>query len=398
MRFLIMLLLACFAPMAVLAQSRSVDPDDLQLSVTVEDTGQTPFARELVMLTIRGVYRRHITRETLEQPKLEGFNWTQLGPDIWREERLRGQAVKVLERRMALYPERAGTLEIGAFTHHLTLTDEGDDWFEHTITSKPISIEVAPMPEFATGDWWFPVKSLKVSDQWSNTPDQLSPGEGVLRIVRIEALGVTPEMIPPMPDLTSPSGMVFPHPEKRLLELSPEGPVTHAFWRWTIQPTNGRSAVVEPIRFTYFDTRERVTREVVISAQRVAYDAAELPPVPKPEMPATLPGWPLALLGTGVLAALAIWGLRGQRLDRQRLYHRVPLVDPQAWRLRRAAWADNLPDTRRAARALILRDGILGREGHVLDGLDRAVFAVRPSRQDLRVFCRAFLSARRQRA
>ena len=85
----------------------------------------------MILVTIRGSYRRHITRERVEQPPLDGFSWSQLGPDRWYEERIRGRPVKMFERRMALYPERAGELTIGAFTHHLTLTDEGDEWFEH---------------------------------------------------------------------------------------------------------------------------------------------------------------------------------------------------------------------------------------------------------------------------
>lgn len=376
------------------AQTRDVHPGELSLSVSVMGTSHVPYEREMVMILIRGVYTRHITREKLEQPALEGFSWTQLGPDNWYEERQNGQKVKVLERRMALYPETAGTLTIGAFTHHLTLTDERDNWFEHEITSEPLTVEVAPAP-LAPGDWWFPALQLHVSDDWSNAPDQLKPGEGVLRVIKLEALGVTPEMIPPMPELTSPSAMIYAHPEKRLVELSPEGPLTYAFWRWTIQPTNDRSAIVEPIRFNYYDTRNRVMRAVTISAQRVAYDAQGLPPVAAPSQPARLPGAGLALLAVVAALGLTGWAVRGRQGDLAQLYRRVPLLDPLARRLRRAARADDLSGTRRAARALLMRDGTGGRAAGVLDGFDRAVFDGKRSRPDTRAFARAFLKARR---
>ncbi|WP_425074683.1 hypothetical protein [Sagittula sp. S175] len=382
-------------PGLAMAQTREVRPGELSLTVSVVNTEHVPYTREMVMILIRGVYRRHVTREKLEQPKLEGFNWTQLGPDNWHEERINGQKVKVLERRMALYPERSGTLKIGAFTHHLTLTDEGDDWFDHDISSEPISIEVAPAPVPENGDWWFPTLRLQVSDQWSNAPDQLKPGEGVLRVVRLEALGVTPEMIPPMPELTSPSAMIFAHPEQRFVELSPYGPMTYAFWRWTIQPTNDRSAIVEPIRFSYYDTHHRQMREVEISAQRVAYDASVLPPIPAPERPAELPGWPMALLGFLTGAGLLAWAMQGQRADARALYRRVPLLDPLARRLRRAARSNDLSATRAAARAFLVRDGVTGREAGVLDGFDRAVFSARRTAPDATGFAHAFLRARR---
>ena len=109
----LVLVIGCLLPGLVQAQSRTVLPQELELSVTVEETDHVPFVREMVLLTIHGVYRRHITREELIQPDLEGFSWTQLGADVWREERMNGQKVKTMTRRMAVYPDRAGDLTAG---------------------------------------------------------------------------------------------------------------------------------------------------------------------------------------------------------------------------------------------------------------------------------------------
>ena len=136
MRLFLVLL---FLPALAAAQTRAVAPGELELSVSVEETAHTPFVREMVLITIRGVYRRHITRETLIQPDLDGINWAQLGADKWRDERLDGEKVKILERRMALYPNTPGRITIGAFRQKLTLTDEGDDWFDHEISSEPVT-------------------------------------------------------------------------------------------------------------------------------------------------------------------------------------------------------------------------------------------------------------------
>ncbi|MFD1343095.1 hypothetical protein, partial [Litorisediminicola beolgyonensis] len=290
---------------AAFAQSSTVGPRDVEITVTVAEADEIPFTQEMVLITIEGVYRRHVTREKLEQPDLDGFNWVQLGNDYWFESTENGQKVKNFRRRMALYPERAGTLEIGPFIHHLTLTDEGDDWFNHDFYSEPVTIEVAPAPPVPEGEWWFPVRQLRVADDWSNAPDLLKPGEGVLRVVRVEAVGVPPDMIPPMPELRSPSAMIFAHPEKRLVELSPEGPVSVAFWRWTIRPSGDVSAILEPIQFDYYDTRDRTPRRVVISAQRVAYDESTLGSAPPPPEPVALHPLAAALaLGLGLLGGL----------------------------------------------------------------------------------------------
>ncbi|WP_417211201.1 hypothetical protein [Antarctobacter sp.] len=387
---LIVLLLALLVPAVALAQSRDVDASDLTLTVTVLEQEATPYSREMIPILIRGVYRRHITRERLEQPSLEGFNWTQLGPDRWSEERLNGQTVKVMERRMALYAERPGQLTIGPFTHHLTLTDEGDDWFDHDITSAPVTVTVAPPPDLAGDGWWFPAKRIEISDQWSNAPDRLKAGEGVLRMIRIKAVGVTPEMVPPMPDLYSPSGMVFAHPEKRLIELSPEGPVTYAFWRWTIRPGNAYSTIVEPLHLSYFDTDARVLRDVTISAQRVAYDDSALPPVAPPARATTLPGWPVALVAGLVFVLGLVGGLSRHRLEPRAIVRRFPILDPDVRQLRRAARAGQASGVRRAARVLARRDGDAADENRLLADLDRALFAPNGPAPDLSAFARSF--------
>lgn len=383
----------CFLwPLAALGQSLTVLPEELEISVTLDDPDQTPFAREMVLITIRGVYRRHITRENLVQPDLEGFSWAQLGPDTWRDERLDGKKVKVLTRRMAVYPDAPGTLTIGAFTHELTLTDEVDEWFAHKIYSEPLTLTVAPQP--VQSDWWFPVRALKVSDSWSNAPDQLADGEGVLRIVQLEALGVTPEMIPPMPELTSPSALIFPHPEKRLVELTPHGPVTYAYWRWTIRPSNDTSTIVEPLSFEYFDTSVREPRSVTISAQRVAY--GDVVPQSKKAAsqqrlaPVELPGWQFALVGGLVFAGSAFFLMTGRNLDQTALRQRLPMFDPLLRKMRRAARKGDGFEVRRVASAIVLRDGDGSERQRLLKKLDCALFDPNGKRPDLRLFARDF--------
>ncbi|MGK7755762.1 MULTISPECIES: hypothetical protein [unclassified Roseovarius] len=387
-------MLVLLMPAMAFGQTREVHPGELALEVSVEERQATPFTREMVLLTIRGTYRRYITREMLVQPELEGFNWSQLGPDTWREERMDGRKVKVFIRRMAVYPERPGTLTIGAFRHRLTLTDEGDDWFEHEVASEPLTIEVAAAPEGS--GWWFPVRRLEVSDTWSNAPDQLVPGEGVLRVIRVEALGATPEMIPPMPELNSPSGMIFAHPEKRLIQLTPEGPKTIAFWRWTVRPGNDVSAVVEPLSFDYFDTTTRETRTVEIDAQRVAYGArlprsgadAQAATGPEPAE-AVLPGGPALGAALAVFVAALMLGLRGRSWSGlPRVSDWVPALHPKRRALRRAARAGRVGEMRQALVAL----SQAGRGAETyrarLAELDRAIFAGTGEPGDLTRFAR----------
>lgn len=391
----LLLVILCLLPSLGQAQSRTVSPEELDLSVTVEAMDHVPFVGEMVLLTIRGIYRRHITLEALHEPDLEGFNWTQLGADLWRDERIDGEKVKTMTRRMAVYPNRAGDLTIGAFTHKLTLTDEGDGWFEHDVRSEPVTLSVAAAPGGEA--WWFPVKQLRISDQWSNAPDQLKRGEGVLRVIRLEALGATPEMMPPMPELTSPSGRIFPHPDKRLVELSPQGPITYTFWRWTIQPGNDTSAVVEPLTLSYFDTQTRVPRQITISAQRIAYGDVIPAEVQTPSAQEAgtmrLPGLFLAALGFGVFVCGVALALAGRKIVGRSALRRFPLFDPLTRRVRQAARSGDAVALRRAASHLILRDGSSGARRRLMAELDGYLFSRGDATFDLKRFAQAFLKA-----
>ncbi|WP_106744994.1 BatD family protein [Yoonia maritima] len=368
------ILLAAWWAVPVWAQTSTVDPNDLTLSVTVEPLPDPLMRQEMVLITIHGIYKRHITLESLEQPDFDGFNWMQLGQDHWFVSMLDGRPARNMRRRMAVFPDETGTLEIGPFKHHLTLLDENNKWFEHTITSEPVTIDVAPEPQ--NDEWWFPVRGLRVSDDWSNAPDQLSEGEGVLRVIRISALGASPDMIPPMPELTSPSALIFAHPEKRLVDLTSRGPEAIAFWRWTVTPTNGHSAILEPIRFSYFDTVAREMREVSISPQRVAFGDVIGAPVSDQRAPVEASrSHPLVLPICGIIAFLSgvLAVTRGETLSRYYLRQRL-----RSWQLQRqlrwAIWRHDIAGVRASAHALDQLYGYSIERSELLSELDSHLF------------------------
>lgn len=352
------------------AQTTEVDPADLQISVTIETTQTAPYQNEMVLLTVHGVYKRYITLEKLEQPDLAGFNWMQLGEDHWFDSTINGIKVKNMRRRMALFPDKSGRLEIGPFVHHLTLLDEENKWFAYDIQSEPVVLEVKPAPD--TADWWFPVRGLTISDDWSNAPDQLKEGEGVLRIVRLNSLGVAPEMVPPMPELTSPSAHIFPHPVKHLVELTPDGPETVTFWRWTIKPRNPPSAILEPIELTYFDTVAREMRSVKISAQKVSMEQIDTPP---PRDETIVP----VQLHTGLLASTASLALLGGvvlALGRGRAFSvsGIRRVWVQSLLNVRFYLTSDLRELRKTAHALSPDQGRSDAANAILGELDAAIF------------------------
>lgn len=360
MRSLLAALATLFMPWAAIAQ-QGIAPEDIRLELIVEDRPHPPHPGEMILLMIRGTYRIPVVRENLRNSSLDGFDWMQLGEDRWYKAREDGFEVVKFERRMALFPQRAGDLDIAPFVHELEMLDRQGRTVAVEEASNAVTVRAAPMPE---GDgWWFPVRALSISDNWSNQPEALDTGAAALRIVAITVEGSAPQRIPPMPEMTGAGAFIFPHPEQKIVALGPGGPVTRVFWRWTVRPHEGSAGYLNPVALRYFDTQSRENREIELAAQRVAYaDGSQV--VVDNETPSgsgqtpLAPGVALALPRWSVWAALMV-GFTGGLLALAVLWGRAGLglpqwmrPDPNRTALRRAARRGDPSAVWRHARAL----------------------------------------------
>ena len=373
-----------------------VDPGDAFLEAVVEDLAEAPFEQEMVMLTVRGFYRANITRATLVQPQSGEFGWMQLGKDRWFDATVGGRQGRRYERRLAIFPQASGAIEIGAFRHQLSLLARNGTRFKHEVITEPLIIEVRPKP--VGGDWWLPARAIRVTDSWSRPPDQLGFGQTAQRTVTLEADGVGPELLPPVPPMAGAGIIAFTDPEERTTELTPDGPVSRVTWRWTVKPSSDAIGTLEPLVIPWFDTLARESRELVLPGQRVALAAAH------EEAEADEDGLPIDARILGLTAGF-LFGLillvPGRRIrSRSDLLTRLRRVlpDPEAWALRRAARRGDGRAVRRGAHSLLRRSGLpRGSRGQAvraaLDEIDRSLFAPARAPIDLRSQVRDFLAA-----
>ncbi|MEL6217215.1 MAG: hypothetical protein AAFR79_01925 [Pseudomonadota bacterium] len=396
MRWLLVLLLLAVPATA----QEGIDPGDIRIELALEERAHAPHPGEMVLLSIHGTYRIPVVREKLRQPELAGFDWMQLGEDRWYKDREDGFEVLKFERRMALFPRRAGAIPIPAFTHGLDMLSRRGQTVTVDSPSNALVLDVAEARESA--HWWFPVRRMEISDSWSNQPERLAPGSAALRIVTLTVEGVEPQLIPPMPELTGAGAYIFPHPEHKITALGPDGPVTRVFWRWTVRPREGSAGYLNPVTFAYFDTETREEHEITLAGQRVAHRdgpqevreaQAPQPEADLPEREAAagwpaLPGWTVpgsALLGL-VLGAVALG--RGMRWSDLR-----PARDGTRRALRRAAARGDAGAVRRLSHALLAEAGQAPPEA--LRALDAALYGG-ASMPDPKAVARAVLKAAQQ--
>ena len=268
------LTLLAISLMAIPAKAQTVNTFEGHLEIVIEEMAQKPYAGEMVLVFIRGRYPDGITLESLEKPKFDGMTWMELGVDSWSDVRYAGRRWRAFERRMALFPEQEGTITIPAFTHHLTFANRSGQRKEVAFHSEPVQFSVAPKP--TTDAWWLPARDLRVADSWADDPTQLDSGEIAERTVTIEALGIGPEGLPPIPQMRAPGLMTFPQPEKREFEVTPEGPIARVTWVWKMRPATSTPGLLEAVVIPWFNTQTRTEHEVIIAPQRIAIVGADV--------------------------------------------------------------------------------------------------------------------------
>ncbi|MFC6739488.1 hypothetical protein [Methylobacterium tardum] len=370
------LALILLAPLPARAE---VEPGDLTLTVTAELNGNSaPFAREMVLLKIHGVYKQPILLEEVVQPSLANFSWTQLGRDHWSRTKLPdGQSAIAFDRTVAVFPHHAGQFTIEPFIHKLTVNDVGERRVVE-VRSKPIPFPVAPWTEPTGGPdakepWWLPAKDVAITDSWSPDPETIKVGETARRIVTLEAQGMVAEGLPPRPVMRTRGIITFAGPVTRETLLTPSGPVARATYQWDVKPGVPEIIPLDAIAIPWFDTSTRTMRETEIPARQIGgglpdRETDRAPPaIPSPLVTAAAAlaafGLGLALIGFG----LGRPSLRLSASARRALHAAARAGDPAGFRAALDAAMRDAPDLARIWRG---RPDVTA----ALAALDRSVF------------------------
>ena len=313
------LLLAAALGLLAAAPARCIEAADIGRAEIVADLPKGgAIEGEMIRLHLRATRRGRITLEELRQPALTDLSWTQLGRDTVFEAQAQGFIVPGVQRDLAVFAQRAGPLVIEPFIVHMTVLDENSERVELDMASAPLRIEVQPVPAEAKGKPWLPAAELTLTDTWDKPVNALTQGEVAHRTLRIEALGLTADRLPPAPLLRAPGVIAFAYPAERVTEITPQGPAARALYQWDVKPVSQDAAELPPVEINWFDTRERRMKVASVRAVKVKLLAAgAMARAAAAQAGALSPPALLALCLVACLwglAGLALWrGARGQK-------------------------------------------------------------------------------------
>lgn len=124
---------------------------------------------------------------------------------------INGERVGVYERRFAIYPEKAGTLVIPGQRFQAMASARSnpyDRWSTRqsllSTVSKPIELEIQPIPADYPPLPWLPARALTINEQFST--DNWKVGEAVTRTISIHTDGLSASQIV-LPEPMIPDGL-----------------------------------------------------------------------------------------------------------------------------------------------------------------------------------------------
>jgi hypothetical protein len=192
-------------------------------------------------------------------------------PGFWREEldvssrpvpeteTAYGQTYNtIVLKRVALFPTRAGTLEIRPLRIETEAQGAGQAFrgrYETlTLASDPLSVEVQPLPSGAPSAFEGAVGRFSIAARQG--ADSVAVGGGTEVAVRVRGTGNLPMVSAPVVDAPSDVAVYGPEMED---DLDRDGEAVRGSktFTYTLVPTAGGRHVVPPVRFTYFNPGSR---------------------------------------------------------------------------------------------------------------------------------------------
>jgi hypothetical protein len=331
-------------PAAAAAMHRSV-------FMEAEVTPQQAWVGQQLSYVVRLYYSGNISSGSLDTPRIDGVQLSQVGGDLRYDAVRGGRQYHVIERRYALVPQRAGTLQIPALGFQGEALDPSDpDSFFGAGT--PVSASAPPLTvqvQAAPADWgkaaWLPARALSLTlTGWPDASATVRVGQPINLTMKLSATGLPFETLPQL-SLPALHGATV-YPDQPATATTNDGPwlVGSRQRAFAVVPEQPGTLTVPATTLRWFDVSTGQARVAEVPAHSItvlpAAGAAISPPVaaapaaaasaPPVVVPASVPSkavpWraiALASLLLWLLSALAWWLWR-----RRAASHRITAASP----------------------------------------------------------------------
>ncbi len=198
-----------------------------------------------------------------------------------------GQRIGVYERRYALFPESSGTLTIPGQRFSARVTDRFNRFrgSAETIVSKPIELQIQPIPDNYPQAPWIPASRFTLEETFSAPPTEWQVGEPVTRTFTIKATGLSAGQVPPIPMAEVPGVRYYPDQTQDDSSISDQGITTVVTQSVAVVPGNTGDLTLPEIRIPWWNTLENRVEYATLPEHNIQVIAAKASSSPSDSIP-----------------------------------------------------------------------------------------------------------------
>ena len=238
--------------------------DDIRLDQTVSTT--RPWLQQQVVLDVKVRHRHPLSEERIELPDLTGFRVV----PIFEERRTldQGGDWAVIGWRYLVFPERSGEVLIEGARFSAMLSKSRAERATVKLTAPDMRLTVKPAA-FAPGEWWLAANKVRIRDDWSADPRELSAGDEVERTITVAAEGVLAEQIPDIAMDETGGLSIRPVGESREGKVGDDGASATAAFRFRVRALSPIPVFVDTVRLHWWNVGEKRAEDAIVPARRI---------------------------------------------------------------------------------------------------------------------------------
>lgn len=189
-----------------------------------------------------------------------------------------GQRLGVYERRFAIFPEESGELVIPGQRFSARISNPYDRWSrgrQGSAVSKPITLQVKPIPQDYPQAPWIPAENLSISETFSTPPQQWVAGEPVTRTLIMTAKGLPGSQLPAIALPVVDNLRYYPDQTQQNEQSSDDGLTGTSEQSIALVPGSSGRILLPEIRIPWWNTRSGTLEYAVLPAHSIQVKPAK---------------------------------------------------------------------------------------------------------------------------
>ena len=188
------------------AAGSGIADDLVYIEATVDNTAV--YVQSQVVYTLRIYHAVQLRNASLSELELSDNDAIveKLAENRTYEKFINGRRYRVFEKQFAVFPQNVGELVIEPAILEAQYIDLPRVLRTKRVESDAVTLTVKPIPQQARkaqSGYWLPARSLTLSEEWSDSSNEIQVGEPVTRTLTLRATGLLSAQLPEMGDIAS---------------------------------------------------------------------------------------------------------------------------------------------------------------------------------------------------